>query len=697
MSPNETDTVKLPLPTIVRAMSNAELRGHFATLWKSQRLGHKTGSSNYDTTGMEQMKGISSLFHDSGLRKLSQDKTIFWGSHQVENVLNKYFHKRDMIANAAQNDAISEDAISEDHVTQPRKQKRKPCKLNVDYSHTLGNKLTKQEKSWGGNGHVDVHLPLFPHTAANHVRETSRFIQHPSCHTINAVDNHDMEVVHVSHHSWPVNSEQHDGDHELPVSSWNATKHEYTVDYDTKVALQQYQLSSLAMAKQQPVRNASDTWATNHPYMTVEECNVSGQQVQRIKIPCLSPKKIHRSDSMAWTGSARPVLKQENGKPIGNGIQISTRTCICAKSKCLSLVKRWAALGDKVYAGYQKIRIFKKQKTVATQIQMRFQVLVTEFLNPNAVVDDANSRPESRNYQYVANHHFERICLKGLTTSSGDSYLVPMLLNKADFDRQNLDDSAKSTFLFEKGINTQEYGFAVPCRKFQEIIEELCTLETRKFGKIQTKAICDGQRKRLEVSVETPTMIDSKDETLTTSKSHVASTFRMELDPSELKKEYFRMERELISCKAIMRRMGDELIELRCRFIDTKSDLRAGATTMLSPSLMIPSLPMSPPMMMMANAPSQMVHNSLGPPVMSFPPSLMIPGPQPLLMRSQPSLVQGSYAPSIRKMFPPKLPMVPVPPMLIARPWPMQNTLIGEDRIAPNGKCSTLPSSMLPS
>jgi hypothetical protein len=145
------------------------------------------------------------------------------------------------------------------------------------------------------------------------------------------------------------------------------------------------------------------------------------------------------------------------------------------------------------------------------------------------------------------------------------------VMNKAGIDRQNLDNSAKANFLLDKGINTREYSFTAPCRKFEEIIEELCTLEKRKFGKIQKKVFCDGQGKPLEAVIETLMMKNSKEKTFTWSACHVASTLRMELDPSEMKKAYLRVGKELISCKAVIRRMGDELIELRCRFFDTKS------------------------------------------------------------------------------------------------------------------------------
>lgn len=93
----------------------------------------------------------------------------------------------------------------------------------------------------------------------------------------------------------------------------------------------------------------------------------------------------------------------------------------------------------------------------------------------------------------------------------------------------------------------------------------------KKIWENTKKVLCDGQGKPLEAVIETPMMKNSKEKTFTWSACHVASTLQMKLDPSEMKKAYLGVGNELISCKAVICRMGDELIELLCRFFDTKS------------------------------------------------------------------------------------------------------------------------------
>jgi hypothetical protein len=118
---------------------------------------------------------------------------------------------------------------------------------------------------------------------------------------------------------------------------------------------------------------------------------------------------------------------------------------------------------------------------------------------------------------------------------------------------------------------------------------------------------------------------------------------------------------------------------------------------MRSPPLMMPLLPILP-LMMMLNTPPQMAQNSFGISMISFPPtSLMMPGSQPVLMESEMNLAQSFYAPHIMTMFLAELPKVAVPPLLKAGPWPIQNSLIGKDRITLTGKHSALPSVKMPS
>jgi hypothetical protein len=82
------------------------------------------------------------------------------------------------------------------------------------------------------------------------------------------------------------------------------------------------------------------------PYNARKEWNVSGQQAQKIKRPCLLQKSHYQSKAMSVTCATVPVTKQEDWKPIANVILISPRTCICTILQCLSTFKRWVALGD---------------------------------------------------------------------------------------------------------------------------------------------------------------------------------------------------------------------------------------------------------------------------------------------------------------------------------------------------------------
>ena len=85
---------------------------------------------------------------------------MLWGSYLVEDVLKKYFHKREMIANASHDDATCKKQ-GEKHASQLQNQKRETCILDADHFHTIGNIYTKLGECWGG--YISVDFPCFPH------------------------------------------------------------------------------------------------------------------------------------------------------------------------------------------------------------------------------------------------------------------------------------------------------------------------------------------------------------------------------------------------------------------------------------------------------------------------------------------------------------------------------------------------------
>ena len=168
-----------------------------------------------------------------------------------------------MIANASHDDATCKKQ-GEKHASQLQNQKRETCILDADHFHTIGNIYTKLGECWGG--YISVDFPCFPHMI-NHFWELNWFIWHPNSHTMNNIDNHGKEVMSVSQHNRPVNIMPLKGGHRSPCSSRNTTKLGYIIDNYNKVALDQYQHSSLSITKQQPVMKVLNTWASSHPTM----------------------------------------------------------------------------------------------------------------------------------------------------------------------------------------------------------------------------------------------------------------------------------------------------------------------------------------------------------------------------------------------------------------------------------------------